>query len=167
MSRLMLISTLNATHLQTDIISVFAKTAIQVVYNALESCPFTGVGLVMHHGLQDLLVTARNQTQGTKDLQHRHLGLDVLRGQTLGDGVDPGDVCEDVSPANGVVHDGLDAGQGHGVDVGLRRVPVHPRQQVEQTVQAIGLQEAGHETVRLSPQRNLKTIETPTALWKL
>ena len=152
------------THLQADIISVFAKTTVQVVNNALEPGSFTRVGLIVQHRLQHLLVTTRNQTQGSKNLQHGHLGLDVLRAEALGDGVDPGDVGEDVRPANAVVHDRLDTAQRCGVDAGLSSVPVHPRQQVEETVETTGLQEPGHEAVRLSSESNLETIETPTSL---
>ena len=55
----------------------------------------------------------------------------------LGDGVDPCDVCEDVRPPRGVVHDRLDAAEGGRVDGGLRAVPVQPRQQVKQTGEAL------------------------------
>ena len=55
----------------------------------------------------------------------------------LGDGVDPCDVGEDVRPPRGVVHDRLDAAEGGRVDGGLRAVPVQPRQQVQQTGEAL------------------------------
>ena len=111
----------------------------------------------MEHRLEHLLVAAGHQAQRAQYLQHRHLRLDVLRaealqqgeGQTavrggclhapvyLGDGVDPGHVCEDVRPPRGVVHDRLDAAEGGRVDGGLRAVPVQPRQQVQQTGEAL------------------------------
>ena len=50
------------THLEADIISVFAKTPVQIVNNALESRPFTCVCLIVHHSLQHLFVTPRHQT---------------------------------------------------------------------------------------------------------
>ena len=155
---------LDLTHLQADIIPVFAKTPVQVVNNALEPCPLTGKCLIVQHRLQHLLVAAGYKAQGPKDLQHGHLGLDVLRAKALGDGIDPGDVGEDVRPANGVVHDGLDAAKGGGVDGGLGGVPVHPGQQVQETCQAGGLQEPGHEAVRLRPERDLEAVKTPTPL---
>ena len=55
----------------------------------------------------------------------------------LGDGVDPGDVGEDVRPPRGVVHDRLDAAERGRVDGGLRAVPVQPRQQAQQTGEAL------------------------------
>ena len=63
-----------------------------------------------------------------------------------------------------VVHHSLDTAEGGRVDVGLGGVPVQPRQQVEETVETTGLQEPGHEAVRLSSESNLETIETPTSL---
>ena len=64
-------------------------------------------------------------------------------------------------PARRVVHDRLDAAEGRGVDRGLGRVPVHPRQQVQQTREAGGLKESRHEAVRLRPQRDLEAVKTP------
>ena len=55
----------------------------------------------------------------------------------LGDGVDPGDVGEDVRAPRGVVHDRLDAAERGRVDGGLRAVPVQPRQQAQQTGEAL------------------------------
>ena len=69
---------LDSTHLQADIISVFAKTPVQVVNNALEPRPLAGEALIMQHRLQHLLVAAGHEAEGAKDLQRRHLGLDVL-----------------------------------------------------------------------------------------
>ena len=45
-------------------------------------------------------MAARHQTQGTQDLKDGHLGLDVVRAEALRDGVDPGDVSQDVSSPN-------------------------------------------------------------------
>ena len=161
-------------HLQTDIISIFANAPVQVVNNALESCPFTSIWLIVNHRLQHLLVATRNKTQGSEDLQHCHLGLDVLRAETLRDGVNTGAMRQDMSPPRGVVHDRLDTPEGRRVDARLGRLPVHPRQQVQETGEAAGLQEPRHKTVRLRPQSNLKTVKTSASLsnllvsiWKL
>ena len=51
----------------------------------------------MHHCIQHLLVAARHQTESSQDLQDGHLGLDVIRAEALRDGVDPGDVGQDMS----------------------------------------------------------------------
>ena len=155
---------LDLTHLQADIISVFAKAPVQVVNNALEPRPLAGECLIVQHRLQNLLVSPRHQAEGSEDLKRRHLGLDVLRAEALGDGVDPSHVCEHVRPARGVVHDRLDAAESRGVNGGLCRVPVHPRQQVQETRQARGLEESRHEAVRLRPQRDLETVKTPNPL---
>ena len=121
----------------------------------------------MQHRLQHLLVAAGHEAEGAKDLQRRHLGLDVLWAEALGDGVDAGQVSEHVRPPGGVVHDRLDAAESCGVDGGLGRVPVHPRQQVQQTRQPGALEEPRHKAVRLRPQRDLETVKTPDPLVNL
>ena len=54
----------------------------------LKTCALGGIILEMEHGVEHLLVAAGHQTHGPQNLQHRRLGLDVVRGQTLGDDVD-------------------------------------------------------------------------------
>ena len=82
-------------------------------------------------------MAARHQAEGTQDLKDGHLGLDVVRAEALRDGVDPGDVGEDVRAPRGVVHDRLDAAERGRVDGGLRAVPVQPRQQAKKTGEAL------------------------------
>lgn len=54
----------------------------------LEARPLTGKALVVQHGLQDFFMPAGHQTHGAHNLQHGHLGLDVLCSQALGNDVD-------------------------------------------------------------------------------
>ena len=97
----------------------------------LEASPLAGKLLVMQHGLQDLPVASWHQTDSTHDLQHRHLGLDILSGQALGDDVDALCVGEHMGAALGVVHQGLDAADQRRVDLGLGGVVVHALQEVQ------------------------------------
>lgn len=96
----------------------------------LESCPLAGEALVVQHGLQDFFVPARHQAHGAHDLQHRHLGLDVLRGQALSDDVDALWVREDVGAALRVVHQSFDAADQRRVDLRLCGLIVHALQEV-------------------------------------
>lgn len=114
----------------------------------LEASPLGGVLLVVRHGLQHFLMAVRYQAQGTQDLQHGHLGLDVVLAQALGDGVDALRVGQDVRSALRVVHQRLDAADDGGVDAALRRLEVHALQEVQQTREAVQLDEARHKPVR-------------------
>lgn len=96
----------------------------------------------MGHGLQDLLVSVGDQTQRAKDLQHRHLCLDVLGAQTLGDGVDALGVGQHMGTALRVVHQGFNAADDRCVDPTLRRLIVHAVQEVEEAGEAVQLDEA-------------------------
>ncbi|TNN82673.1 hypothetical protein EYF80_007191 [Liparis tanakae] len=78
----------------------------------------------------DLFVPAGHETHGAHDLQHRHLGLDVLRGQALGDDVDALGVREDVGAALRVVHQSLDAADQRRVDLRFCGLVVHALQEV-------------------------------------
>ena len=51
-----------------------------------------------------------------------------------------------------VIHQGLDASEGGGVDAGLRRGPVHPPQQLQQAVQPILLEDKQVRPVHPSQQ---------------
>lgn len=44
----------------------------------LESCPLSGILLIVCHSLQHFLVAIRYQAESAQDLQHGHLGLDVV-----------------------------------------------------------------------------------------
>lgn len=102
----------------------------------------------MHHGLQDLLVAAGHQAHGAHDLQHGHFGLDVLRGQALRNDVDALGVGEDVGAALRVVHQSFDAADQGRVDLRFGRLVVHALQEVQDTRQAVQVDEAGDEPER-------------------
>lgn len=91
---------------------------------------------------------ARHQTHGAHDLQHRHLGLDVLCGQALGDDVDALRVREDVGAALRVVHQGFDAADQRRVDLRFRGLVVHALQEVQDARQAIQVDETSHKPVK-------------------
>lgn len=93
---------------------------------------------------------AGHQANGAHDLQHRHLGLDVLRGQALGDDVDALRVGEDVGAALRVVHQGFDAADQGCVDLRFCGLVVHGLQEVEDARQPVQVDEASHEPVRKS-----------------
>ncbi len=114
----------------------------------LKSCPLAGEALVVQHGLQDLFVPARHQTHGAHDLQHRHLGLDVLRGQALSDDVDALGVREDVGAALRVVHQSFDAADQRRVDLRFCGLVVHALQEVQDARQAVQVDKTGHEPER-------------------
>lgn len=86
-----------------------------------------------------------HQAHRPEDFQHCHFGLDVLRPQALGDGVDALRVGQDVRTTLGVVHQGLDAANDGGVDAALRRLVVHAAQEVEEAGEAVELDEACDE----------------------
>lgn len=88
-----------------------------LVSTHLKPCPLTGKALVVEHGLQDFFVPARHQTHSPHNLQHCHLGLDVLRGQALSNDVDALGVREDVGAALRVVHQSFDAADQRRVDL--------------------------------------------------
>lgn len=119
----------------------------------LESCPLTGKALVVQHGLQNLPVPTRHQANGTHDLQHRHLGLDVLCGQALSDDVDALWMREDVGTALRVVHQSFDAADQGRVDLWFGGLIVHGLQEVQDARQAIQVDETSHEPVMKSSQR--------------
>lgn len=85
----------------------------------LEACPLSGVLLIVRHSLQHFLMAIRYQAESTKDLQHGHLGLDVVLAQALGDGVDALWVGQDVRSALRVVHQCFDAADDGSVDAAL------------------------------------------------
>lgn len=114
----------------------------------LKSCPLAGEALVVQHGLQDLFVSTRHQTHGAHDLQHRHLGLDVLRGQALSDDVDALGVREDVGAALRVVHQSFDAADQRRVDLRFCGLVVHALQEVQDARQAVQVDKTGHEPER-------------------
>lgn len=99
----------------------------------------------MQHGLQNLLVPTRNQANGAHDLQDRHLGFNVLRGQALSDDVDALWVREDVGSALRVVHQSFDAADQGRVDLRFRGLVVHGLQEVQDARQAIQVNETSHE----------------------
>ena len=111
----------------------------------LEACPLGRIHLVVKHGLQHLLVAAGHQAHGAQDLQHGHLGLAVLRAQALGNGADGLGLRQHVRPPLGVVHQRLDAANEGGVDAALAGGVVHAPEEVQQTGQALQLNEAGHK----------------------
>ena len=111
----------------------------------LEARPLSCIHLVVEHGLQHLLVAAGHQAHSTQDLQHSHLGLAVLRAQALGDGADGLGLRQHVRPPLRVVHQRLDAANEGGVDAALAGGVVHAPEEVQQTGQALQLDEAGHK----------------------
>lgn len=121
----------------------------------LEPCPLASKALVVQHGLQDLAVPAGHQADGAHDLQHGHLGFDVLRGQALGDDVDALGVGEDVGAALRVVHQGFDAADQGRVDLGFGGLVVHGLQEVQDARQAIQVDESSHEPATKSRQTAL------------
>lgn len=106
----------------------------------------------MQHGLQNLPVPTRHQANGAHDLQHGHLGFDVLRGQALGDDVDALRVGEHVGAALRVVHQSFDAADQGRVDLGFCGLVVHGLQEVQDARQAIQVDESSHEPVAKSRQ---------------
>lgn len=112
----------------------------------LEARPLAGVFLEVHHGLQDFAVAAGDETHGTQDLQHGHFGADVLGAEALSDDVDALGMSEDVGAALRVVHQSLEAADQRGVDLRLARIVLHVLQEVQQTRQAVLIDEAGHKT---------------------
>ena len=64
----------------------------------LEARPFSGVLLVVTHGVEDLLVAPGHQAHGPQHLQHRHLRLQVVCGQALRYDVDARRVGQHVRP---------------------------------------------------------------------
>lgn len=102
----------------------------------------------MQHGLQDFFVPTRNQAHSAHDLQHGHLGLDVLCGQALGYDVDALRVREDVGAALRVVHQGFDAADQRRVDLRFCGLVVHALQEVQDARQAIQVDKTGHEPER-------------------
>lgn len=85
----------------------------------LEACPLSSVLLIVRHSLQHFLMAVRYQAESAQDLQHGHLGLDVILAQALGDGVDALRVGQDVRSALRVVHQRFDAADDGGVDAAL------------------------------------------------
>lgn len=118
----------------------------------LESCPLTSKALVVQHGLQNLPVPTRHQANSTHDLQHCHLGFDVLRGQALSDDVDALWMRQDVGTALRVVHQSFDAADQGCVDLRFCGLVVHGLQEVQDARQAIQVDETSHEPVMKSSQ---------------
>lgn len=86
-----------------------------------------------------------HETHSAHDLQHGHLGLDVLSGQALGDDVDALRVRQHMGTALRVVHQCLDAADERGVDLRLRRLVVHRLQEVQDARQTVQIDEPRHK----------------------
>lgn len=76
-------------------------------------------------------MTSGHQTHSSHDLQHGHLGLDVLGGQALGNDVNALGVRKHMSSALRVVHQCFDAADEGCVNLGLRGLIVHTLQEVQ------------------------------------
>ena len=87
-------------------------------------------------------ITLHQSTSGA------YLGLDVLCGEALGDDVDALGVRQDVGPPLGVVHQGLDAANQGGVDLGLGGLVVHALQEVQDAGQTVQVNEPCHKPGR-------------------
>lgn len=116
-----------------------------LVSTYLKARPLTGKALVVQHGLKDFFVPTRHQTHSTHYLQHRHLCLDVFCRQALSYDVDALGVREDMGAALRVVHQSFDAANQRRVDLRLRGLVVHALQEVQDTCEAIQVNEACHK----------------------
>lgn len=90
-------------------------------------------------------MSTRDKTDSPQNLQHSHFGLDVLRAQTLWDGVDALRMGQDMSTALGVVHQSFDATDDRRVHATLGRLVVHASQEVQEAGEPIKLDEASYK----------------------
>lgn len=114
----------------------------------LEAGSLTGILLVVQHCLQNFLVTPRNQAHSAQDFQHGHLCFNVLCAQTLSDHINTLRVSQDMGPALRVVHQCLYTANEGGMYPRLRGLVVHRLQEVENTGQAIQIDEPGYKPAR-------------------
>lgn len=99
----------------------------------------------MEHGLKHFLVATRYKAHSAQDLQHSHFGLAVFCAQALCNGADSLWLGQHVRPPLGVVHQSLDAANQRGVDAAFTGGVVHAPEEIQQTGQALQLNEAGHK----------------------
>lgn len=100
----------------------------------------------------------RHQTHSAHNLQHRHLGLDVLCGQALSDNVDALGMREDMGAALRVVHQRFDAADERRVDLRLCCLVVHALQEVQDARQAVKVDKASHEPERRTHKEKISLV---------
>lgn len=93
-------------------------------------------------------MSTRYQAYSTHDLQHCYFSLDVLCGQALSYDVDALRVREDVSAALWVVHQSFNAANQGRVDLGFCGIVVHALQEIQDTRQAIQIDETCYKPER-------------------
>ena len=107
----------------------------------------------MIHGLQDFLVSSRNQADGAQNLQNGDFGFDRRRGETLRDDFDGVRMRENVGSPVRIVHQSLNATDGRVVDRSDASFRTHRSQQVQETVQSLG-RNVERKCKNLGPRRN-------------
>lgn len=110
-------------------------------------------------------MAAGHQAHGAQDLQHGHLGLAVLRAQALCDGADGLGLCQHVCPPLGVVHQSFDAADEGGVDAAFTGGVVHAPEEVQQTGQALQLDETGHKPAQTRAISKTGILQLPIILY--